>query len=65
VVLADSWAAKLAAFTDAMRNGGFSTSVPCVVEVATIEVVLSDPQAVSTAAAIAALKCRNLNMPAS
>jgi hypothetical protein len=29
------------------------------------EVVLSDPQAVNTAAAIAALKCRNLNMPGS
>jgi hypothetical protein len=65
-VEAASCAANALAFNDAIRNGGFSTSVPRVVDVSTLEVVLSDPQAVSARAATAALSCtRNPFMPAS
>jgi hypothetical protein len=47
-----------------MRSGGFSARVPCAVEALTIEVVLSEPQAASTAAAKAApTGPRNLYMP--
>src|SRR5450432_3763133 len=46
-----------------MRKGGFSASVPCAVDAATIDVGLLDPQAHNSAVLRAALKgLSNLNM---
>ncbi|HXN11236.1 MAG TPA: hypothetical protein VN859_08325 [Steroidobacteraceae bacterium] len=57
---------KVGASTDAMRSGGVSCSVPRAVLVAFVAVLLSEPQAVSTAAAEHAIKAlRNVIMPAS
>jgi hypothetical protein len=55
-VVVASLAPKLSASNEAMRKGGFSARVPCVVDAATVEVVLSDPQAVSSDAIQAAHK---------
>ena len=53
-------AASAAAFTEATRNGGFTSSVPGAVDVATAEVCELDPHAASHAAASnvpAVLRC--------
>ena len=53
---------KVAASSEAMRNGGFSDSVPCAVDVPTIDVWLLDPHAQSSAAPRATLNgVSNLN----
>jgi hypothetical protein len=48
-----SCAVNVAASSDAMRSGGFSISVPRAVLVATVDVVLLEPQAVSKTTATA------------
>jgi hypothetical protein len=61
-----SSALKVAAFNEAIRNGGFTASVPCAVDGATVDVWLLDPHAHSSAAPRATLKgVSNLNMAVS